>query len=556
MKITTIPQFYRNLNNLNRWREIIAVLSKYGLADWLKHFDYGLAKGFFRDHSGEALANLSRETRIRMALTELGPTFIKLGQVLSTRADLVGTRLADELQQLQTDVASDSPAVVRATLAQELGKPLDELFSEFEDTPIASASIGQVHRAWLKSGEKVAVKVQHAGIEEQVQIDLDILAGLAPLLERIPEFTNYRPRAIVTEFQRMLRRELDFLREQRNLRRFIQDLADQPNVRVPAPFPELSTSRVLTMEFLDGVKLSDAASGLQNGFDLDQIARTGASMYLEMIFTNGLYHADPHPGNLILLEGNKVGLVDFGMVGRIDENLRESIEEMLLGILDQDAEQVTTIITRLGAAPADLDYTTLSIDVAEFVSQYGHQNLREFSLSAALTDVTEIIRRYHIMLPARAAMLLKVLIMLEGTARMLSPDFSLMELISPYRRRMMWRRVSPARRIKKLSRIYGEFERLAEILPRRLTDLLSQMQSGKFDVHLDHRGLEPSVNRLVLGMLASALFLGSSLLVSHNVAPRYYDVSILGAAGMSLSIFLGWRLLRAINKSGHLRRRD
>jgi ubiquinone biosynthesis protein len=556
MNITTLPQFYRNLNNLNRWREIIAVLSKYGLADWLKHFDFGLAKGFFRDTSGEALANLSRETRIRMALTELGPTFIKLGQVLSTRADLVGTRLADELQQLQTDVASDPPAVVRATLAAELGKPLDELFANFEDTPIASASIGQVHRAWLKTGQKVAVKVQHAGIEDVIRVDLDILAGLAPLAERIPEFANYRPRATVAEFQRTLRRELDFLREQRNLRRFAQDLADQPDVHIPAPFPELSTSRVLTMEFLDGIKVADAAGGSQNGHDLDQIARTGASMYLEMIFTNGLYHADPHPGNLILLEGNKVGLVDFGMVGRIDENLRESIEEMLLGILDQDAEQVATIITRLGSVPPDLDYNTLSIDVAEFVSQYGNQNLREFSLSAALTDVTEIIRRYHIMLPARAAMLLKVLIMLEGTARLLSPDFSLMELISPYRRKMLWRRVSPARRMKKLSRIYSEFERLAEILPRRLTDMIAQMHSGKFDVHLDHRGLEPSVNRLVLGMLASALFLGSSLLVSHKVAPTYYDVSILGAAGMSLSIFLGWRLLRAINKSGHLRRHD
>jgi ubiquinone biosynthesis protein len=556
MKITTIPQFYRNLNNLNRWREIIAVLSKYGLADQLSHFDYGLAKGFFRDHSGEALANFSRETRIRLALTELGPTFIKLGQVLSTRGDIVGTRLADELQQLQTDVACDPPDVVRATLLGELGKPVDELFSAFEDVPIASASIGQVHRAWLKTGEKVAVKVQHAGIEEQVRVDLDILAGLAPLAERIPEFANYRPRAIVAEFQRMLRRELDFLREQRNLRRFAQDMAGQSDVRIPAPYPELSTSRVLTMEFLDGVKLSDAASGLQNGFDLDRIARTGARMYLEMIFANGLYHADPHPGNLILLEDNTVGLVDFGMVGRIDENLRESIEEMLLGILDQDAEQVTTIITRLGAVPPDLDYTALGIEVAEFVSQYGHQNLREFSLSGVLTDVTEIIRRFRIMLPARAAMLLKVLIMLEGTARLLSPDFSLMELIGPYRNKMLWRRISPARRMKKLSRIYGEFERLAEILPRRVSDMLGQMQSGKFHVHLDHRGLEPSVNRLVLGMLVSALFLGSSLLLSHNVAPRYYDVSILGAVGMSGSIVLGLRLLWAINNSGHLDRRE
>jgi ubiquinone biosynthesis protein len=305
------------------------------------------------------------------------------------------------------------------------------------------------------------------------------------------------------------------------------------------------------MEFLDGIKLSDACAEAAGNYDLPQIARTGAQMYLEMIFANGVYHADPHPGNLILLENNQLGLVDFGMVGRIDENLRAAIEEMLLAILDQDAEQVAAIITRLGAVPADLDYNTLGIDVADFVSQHGHQNLSEFSLSAALTDVTEIIRRYHIMLPARAAMLLKVLIMLEGTSRLVSPEFSLMELIGEYRHKMLWRRLSPARRMKKLNRIYGEFERLAELLPRRLTDMLGLMQSGKFDVHLDHRGLEPSVNRLV-----SALFLGSSLLLSHNVPPKFHDISVLGAVGMAASLVLGLRLLWAVNKSGRLDRRE
>jgi ubiquinone biosynthesis protein len=553
MKITTIPQIYRNLN---RGREIVSILTKYGLADWLSRFDFEFTKGIFRDRSGEVLARLTRETRIRLALAELGPTFIKLGQILSTRSDLVGVRLAEELQQLQTDVRCDPPDQVRATLAAELGRPLDDVFAEFEMEPIASASIGQVHRAWLKNGDKVAVKVQHAGIEERVRVDLDILAGFAQLAEKIPEFVNYRPRAIVGEFQRMLRRELDFTRERRNLQRFARDLATFPELQIPAPYPELSTSRVLTMEYLDGLKLSDAFRDDQNGFDREQFARSGADVYLEMIFTNGFFHADPHPGNLILLDDNRIGMVDFGMVGRIDETLREAIEEMLLAIVNQDADQLAILITRLGAVPANLDYATLELDVADFVAHYGHENLREFNLSAALNEMIEIIRRYQITLPAGIAMLLKVLVMLEGTARLISPDFSLMELIAPYRRRMVWRRLSPARRVKKLRRIYAELERLAEVLPRRLTDMLEQMQSGKFDVHLDHRGLEPSVNRLVLGMLASALFLGSSLLVSHNVPPRYYDVSVLGATGIALSLFLGWRLLKAINKSGHLDRRE
>jgi ubiquinone biosynthesis protein len=553
MKLTAIPQLYRHVNR--SW-EIVSILSKYGLADWLSRFEFDFTKTVFRDRSGEGLGRLTRETRIRLALAELGPTFIKLGQILSTRADLVGVPLAEELEHLQTAVRHDPPLIVRATIARELGRPVEESFAHFDDTPLASASIGQVHRAVLHSGQAVAVKVQHAGIDERVRIDLEILAGLAMLAERVPEFVNYRPRAIVAEFQRTLRRELDFSRERRNIERFARDLAGHPEVHIPATFAELSTPRVLTMEFLDGVKFSDAVRVNRDDFDLDKIARQGANLFLEMIFANGFYHADPHPGNLILLPGDTIGLVDFGMVGRIDELLRESIEDLLLAIIAQDPEQLTAIIMRLGAVPVGLDDTALGLEVADFVAHYGYVSLGDLNISAALNEMTEIIRRYQIMLPARLALLLKVLVMLEGTGRMASSTFNLMEVLGPYRRKMMLRRLSPTRRVKKFHRIYLEMERLAEILPRRVGEILQQVQSGKFDVHLNHRGLEPSVNRLVLGMLASALFLGSSLLVSRNVPPLLHDVSIVGAVGMILSVFWGLRLLRAINKSGHLDRRD
>jgi ubiquinone biosynthesis protein len=553
MKITAIPQLYRNVNR--SW-EIFSILSKYGLADWLSRFEFEFTKTVFRDRSGEALGRLTRETRIRLALAELGPTFIKLGQILSTRADLIGVRLAEELEHLQTAVRHDPPEVVRATVASELGRPVDESFQHFDDTPLASASIGQVHRAVLHGGLAVAVKVQHAGIEERIRVDLEILAGLAVLAQRIPEFANYRPRATVAEFQRTLRSELDFSRERRNIDRFARDLASHPKVRIPATFPELSSARVLTMEFLDGVKFSDAARTGQQDFDMDLIARQGAHLFLEMIFGNGFYHADPHPGNLILLDGNTIGLVDFGMVGRIDELLRETIEDLLLAIIAQDPEQLTAIIMRLGAVPVGLDDTALGLEVADFVAHYGHVSLGDLNISMALNEMTEIIRRYQIMLPARLALLLKVLVMLEGTARLASSSFNLMEVLAPFRRKMMLRRLSPTRRVKKFHRIYLEVERLAEILPRRLGEILQQVQSGNFDVHLDHRGLEPSVNRLVLGMLASALFLGSSLLVSRNVPPLFRGVSIIGGTGMALSIIWGFRLLRAINKSGHLDRRE
>jgi ubiquinone biosynthesis protein len=552
MKITTIPHVYRNVN---RWREILTVLSKYGLAGWISRFDLSFVKGVLKNRDGEALAHLSRETRIRLAIEELGPTFIKLGQVLSTRPDQIGMPLARELQKLQTNVASDEPEVVCQTIETELGKPVDDLFDDFDTTPLASASIGQAHRARLHSGEDVVVKVQHAGIRRRMEVDLDILAGLAQLAELIPELKPYRPQATVAEFRRVVRRELDFAREARNLQQFARNFSRSRHVRIPQLYSDLSTARVLTMEWLDGARLSDPAVKRIPDIDLNAVTRHGADMYLEMIFHHGFYHGDPHPGNLVVLADGTIGLLDFGMVARLDESLRENIEDMLMAIVSQDAQRLTSLVIRLGAVPPGLDESSLTVDLSEFVSHYANQPVDSFDLGGALTEMIEIVQRYHIMFPSSLAMLIKVLVMLEGTARLLEPEFSLMELIEPYQKTMLRRRLSPVRQMRKVQRIYSEVEQLAEILPRRLRDILQQVDAGKFDVHLDHRGLEPSVNRLVLGMLTSALILGSSLLLSRNVWPLW-GVSAPGVLCGLLSAFLGWRVLRAISKSGRLERRS
>jgi ubiquinone biosynthesis protein len=246
--------------------------------------------------------------------------------------------------------------------------------------------------------------------------------------------------------------------------------------------------------------------------------------------------------------------LDFGMVARLDEQLREDIEDMLIAIVSHDSQQLTSLVMRLGAVPPGLDEAALSVDLAEFVNHYANQPVDAFDLAGALTEMIEIVQRYRIALMPSLSMLIKVLVMLEGTARMLEPRFSLMELIQPYQKKMMRRRLSPARQMRKARRIYSEVEKLAEVLPRRLRDILQQVESGKFDVHLDHRGLEPSVNRLVLGLLTSSLFLGSSLLISQHVW-EFHGASVPGTLGVLLSAFLGWRLLRAIGKSGRLDRR-
>jgi ubiquinone biosynthesis protein len=557
MRIRTIPQVYRNVN---RWREILGVLSKYGLAGWLSRSRLSTPlHGFFKTRNGEALANASRETRIRLALEELGPTFIKLGQVMSTRPDLVGAELAEELEKLQTSVPADPPEAVAELIEEELGRPLDDIFLEFCETPVASASIGQVHRARLQSGEDVAVKVQRRHIARVVRVDLDILQGLAQLAERLPDLEGYRPCATVAEFQRALRRELDFDRERRHMDEFRRRFADSPLVRIPRPMAALSTDRVLVMEWLEGVPLSSPRAIAESGIDLAAVARHGAELYLEMIFRHGLYHADPHPGNLLLLENEAIGLLDYGNVGRIDDALREDIEELLLAIVAQDRERLGSVVMRVGTTPPGLDEAGLNVDLAEFVAQYGHQPVERFELAAALREMTEIVRRHRIVLPASMTMLLKVLVMLEGAARRLSPTFSLVEVLQPYRAKMLARRLSPTRQWRKARRIAYEMEQLAEVFPRRMRDILQQVQSGRFDVHLDHRGLEPSVNRLVLGMLTSALFLGSVLMVTNDVLPLGFwpmdGISAPGLLGVGLSAALGLRILRAINKSGHLDQR-
>lgn len=560
IKVRSIPSIYRNVK---RWTEILSVLSKYGLADWLAQTNIEFVKDRLKAPDGEVLARLTREARIRLTLSELGPTFIKFGQLLSTRPDVVGKELAAELTQLQSSTPADPPETIRALVETELGQSLDDLFAEFDTTPIASASIGQVHRARLKTGERVVVKVQHAGIETKVNEDLEVLAGLAQLAEQISEFKPYRPTANVAEMGRSLRRELDFGREERNLQQFASLFKEDLTICIPKAYTELSTPRVLTMDMIDGIAVAQTGLLAAAGIDREEVARRGANLYMQMIFVHGFFHADPHPGNLVLLPGNVIGLLDFGMVGRIDERMREDIEDMLMAIVQHDVPLLVRIVKRIGQAPPQLDESSLANDVADFVGHYATQALDQFDVGGALTDMTQIMRRHRFMLPAQVAMLIKTLVTLEGTSKLLSPRFSLMEVMQPFHRKMILRRFSPLRQARKLRRLYMELEQLAEVLPQRIVQILEQIQSGKFDVHLDHRGLGPSVNRLVLGMLASALFVGSSFLLSYKVPPVLFTqkeplwfglhhVSMLGLLGCTVSILISLRLMWAIGKSGHL----
>ncbi len=565
MKISSIPQLYRNLR---RWQDILAVLRRYGLADWLSQLKFDFIRDWIKDDQGVPLASYSREKRIRLALTELGPTFIKLGQVLSLRPDLIGSDLATELTSLQSELPADPPEKVSALIAKELGKPVEELFAEFDAKPIASASIGQVHMARLHDGTRVVVKVQHANIQNVVREDMEVLAGLATLASHIPEIEVWKPIVLVEQLSKSLKRELNFSRELQNLQLFARELEHYEGVCIPAPFPKLSSSRVLTMELLSGVPISKLNECELGGFDdaaRQKLAKLAAEIYVEMIFVHGVYHADPHPGNILVVHNGDLGLLDFGMVGRIDDRLRETIEEMLLAVASRDTSLLTILIKRVGSTPPRLDDSLLSIDVAELISNYGSQPLDSFDLSGALNDVTDIMHRHQISLPPQTSLLIKMLITLEGTLRQLSPQFSLLEVMQPFFRRAWLRRLSPKRQAKRVRRIYMELESLLETLPSQVSSVMQLVQEGRLDVHLAHKGLSPSVNRIVLGILVSSVFLGSSVLLAFKVPPLLFassawlglqDLSLLGLIGYAVSLLAGLRLIRAINRSGHLDRSD
>ena len=549
----SIEKFARLDRNIHRARDVVSVLAKYSLASWLKDVDLTWVQDRLTTPEGQSIADLRLEERVRLALTELGTTFIKLGQMLATRADLLGPAMTDELARLQTDVPADPPAAVHAMLEAELGAPPGQLFAAFADVPVASASIAQVHAAQLRSGEAVVVKVQHAGIEERIVADLDALATVADLAAKYaPALRPYQPVEIVRQFRRTLLRELDFTIERRNLETFGRNFAGDDTVRFPRPVAASSSRRVLTMERLDGILGTDVDVPTTSGVDLDEFARRGATMYLHMVFRDGFYHADPHPGNLMLMPGGVVGVLDCGMVGRFDEQLSEDLDDLLGAVANRSAVDLEEALVRVSTAPPTMVRDQLRADLADFIGDYVGRSIQELDLSAALNSVFAIIRRHSIALPPPLSLLLRTLVELEGTAQRLSPQFSLTEVIEPFYHRMERRRLSPRRFVARLRHSYGEWERLAGTLPRDLNEALRRARDGTFSVHLDVRRIDQVVNRLVLGIITAALFMGSSLLWATRAAPTFRNISVVGAAGYALATYFGWRLLRALKKSGDI----
>ncbi len=546
--------------HIRRYRDIVTVLAKYGLAGWLQHLPLGFVREVVTRRLGKEVAEEPMERRLKRALQELGPTFVKLGQLLSVRPDIVGLRVSQELQGLLDQTPADGEESVRRTIEAEFGRPVGELFKELEPKAVASASVAQVHRALLHSGEEVAVKVQHQGVEETVETDMEILLDLADLLERhVPESRPYRPRAMVEEFKKILLRELDFRRELHHLEAFRSLFEGERRICIPKPFPGLTTRRVLTMEYLRGLKATDLDLLRSQGVDLKGLATEGARIFLAMVFERGLFHGDPHPGNLLVMDGARIGLLDFGMVGRLDEELRHDLEDILMGMVRRDTRKITSTFIRMGAAPPDLDRSSFQADLQDLLGYYAEIPIGEIKVAAALQEMIEVVRRHRIVLPPDLALLAKVIITLDGTGRGLYPEFRIMEFLLPYRERILMRRLSPVRQMRKAQRVAEDVDRLIQFAPAALSEVIRQMQGGKLTLQLRvqgmeevRRGMERSANRLAFALLTAALVVSSSLLMMAKVPPLLWGHSAPGLAGYGISLLFAARILWAIFRSGRL----
>lgn len=562
MRIFKLNQTYRNIK---RYRQIIAIFMKYGFGDIVDRLKLELSirlrKKIRSKDLSEDMVYTNSPEKMRRAFEELEGTFVKLGQMLSVRPDLVPPDFVKEFSKLQ-DTVQPFPFEQAVTLIEsQLECHLDELFDEFDPTPLASASIAQVHRAKTKSGRDVAVKVQRPKIKRLIETDLSILSDLVRLIEkRIPESELYNPVGIVDEFARTIRQELDFIREGRNMDKFRRNFSENDTIYVPEVYWELTTDQVLTMEYIDGIKLKDFDRLEEAGVDKRIIAINGAKATLQQVFEHGFFHADPHPGNIFVLENNVIVPIDYGMMGRLDNESQELLERLLTAIIQQDVDDIIRVFRKMNLIDEDVNIRSLKIDLIDFIDQYYQLPLSQLEMGKIMDGMFTTLRRHHIKLTADFTMMGRALAIEEGVGKTLYPDFDMISLAEPYIRNLMIRRkLDLKRRIKRVSRWYNEFSELLDTLPSDLRSLISKVKKGELSVKFEHKGLEEPIrkldrasNRLTFGMVIGSLIVGSSVVMQLDKGPMLLDFPAIGVIGFLLAGALGFWLAINILRSGKL----
>lgn len=538
-----------------RYRQIVNILMRNGFGGLLESLK--LRRSFRKRRQPIDAPPSPIARRLRLTLEELGPTFIKVGQMLSTRSDLVPPDIFQELQKLQDRVPPVPTNEIIAEIESELGASMESIFSDFDEKPTASASIGQVHRAQLQTGERVAVKVQRPRIRRTIEEDIDILRTLARLAERhIPEAGMYDPVGLVNKFAMYIRQELDYTLEGRNMDRFAHNFADDETVHIPSVYWNLTSGRVLTMELVDGIKISHVEELRKSGFNTERIAVKGAEAYLKQIFIHGFFHGDPHPGNILVLPNEVIGFLDFGIVGRLDSKMAERLNNILIAMARKDSMRITEELLRISVVDEDADMDELRTDMAEFVDRYYGISPSQFQVSELVRELGEISARHGVRMNSQLGLLGKVLAGIEGVGRQLDPNFNIVVLIEPFARRLIVQRMSPKAILNSFTGIAKDYSDLIKSFPQDLRIALEKAGSGKLRIEFKHVGLENivpelerSTSRLSFAMIIAGLVVGSALIMQSKptIGPSLFEIPVIGALGYFIAAICGiWLLVTMI----------
>ena len=541
---------WRRSFHLNRSRQIAGALLTHGWRFLRNNEEHTVST------ASQALAN-TRPTHLRLALEELGTTFIKLGQILSTRADLLPPDYLFELAKLQDSTSPVPFEAIQPTLAAELGQPVEKVFAEFDPVPLAAASIGQAHAAVLWDGTEVVVKVRRPGVVEQVNEDLEILKELATTASRYLEFADrYDLAGLVEEFSQTLRSELDYIREGHSAERFAENFASDRGIHVARVFWDFTTSRVLTLERIRGIKINDLEALDKQQTDRRWLAQCASNVVLKMVCEDGFFHADPHPGNFFIEKNGTIGLIDFGMVGVLDERTQELLADLLIAINHQDADRLVDVFLDLGVTRKRIDRALVRRDIERLLATYWGLPLGELRVTALLNDVFSVMRRHHLHLPSNLALLLKTVIMIEGLGVNLDPDFQLTKSLTPYTERLVLRQYSPRKWIRSFWGASLDLAKLGVELPQHLRRIIGAAEAGNLQIGMRPEGFDPVIdrleriaNRIVLGVIAAAFINGLAVLMSVYKPPGWerwaWIVFAFGfLCALMLGIYLAWTILR------------
>jgi ubiquinone biosynthesis protein len=514
--------FGRALQDLNRLRQIAAAMVRHGFGAYLERMRLRDVLGREAPPPGEPLPAPGRTTaaRFRQMLVELGPTFIKLGQILSSRPDLLPAPWVEELAVLQDDCPPLPLAEIRREIEDGLGQAVEQLFASLDEQPLASASIAQVHRAVTHAGEQVVVKVQRPGAREQIEADLSLLHELARLLEAVVEETGVTtPTGVVEEFDRTIHEELDFTHEARNAQAMADAAAGRAFVVIPRVHAALSCGTVLTLDFVDGVKVSDIAPS--GGYDLEKVAHNVIEASFRQLFEDGVFHGDPHPGNILVLPESRIALIDFGLVGRITRTQQEALVTLLVAVALRDPDAVARALGRIGASEARAPIAELRDDVHGILDRYLGLKLDQIRTATLLRDLLDLAVRHRIRVPKEYATLGKAAMTIEGIIRRLHPQLDILEVGLPYAKELLLARFNPGDASTVLMRSLLKLQALAEDVPSQLSQVLQDLETGKFRVNVASQTIDRLGGHVralgvmvLLGALAAAFTLGGFIVLA------------------------------------------